>query len=119
MGVGMVWRKSLRSCGRRVAVAAILLGLLLIGVGCRSVMITTEPSGAMIRLDGREVGESPMSLRVWQGLFMGRGQYLIEAEKAGYAVAGRRFREGTFDNVRTAIPAEVHFLLLPATPPRE
>ncbi|MDX9863078.1 MAG: PEGA domain-containing protein, partial [Rhodospirillales bacterium] len=60
---------------RRWLVAGALLLSLLAMAGCRTVAITSEPSGARIRVDGEEVGETPLTCRIWQGLFIVRGEY--------------------------------------------
>jgi hypothetical protein len=83
------------------------------------VAITSEPSGARIRVDGEEVGETPLTCRIWQGLFIVRGEYRIEAEMAGYKTAVRRFYEGPSGNVRSAVPEEIHFDLKAAAVPVE
>ena len=97
-----------------VALVALVLGVA-VG-GCRTVAITSEPSGATVRINGHEAGVTPLECRVWQRLALFPGDYVIEAELAGYAPVRRRFREGPADNVFTVIPEAVKFELqaLPA-----
>jgi hypothetical protein len=96
---------------RRLAIGLALASLAL--SGCRTVTITSEPPGASVRIDGQEAGATPLTCRVWQGLFFFAGEYRIAAEMPGYQPAMRRCREGTFGNVRTAVPPEIHFRLIP------
>ena len=90
-------------------VAGLALLSLLVTAGCRTATITSEPPGARVRVDGKDVGETPLTYRIWQGMFIVRGEYRIEARKPGYKTAVRRFYEGPSGNVRSAVPETIHF----------
>jgi hypothetical protein len=93
-------------------VAGLALSLL-VTTGCRTSTITSEPPGARIRVDDQDVGETPLTCKIWQGWFLFRGEYRVEAEKPGYQAAVRRFYEGPSGNVRSAVPETIHFILQP------
>lgn len=62
--------------------ACVLLGLCLVScVGTKEFTVNTEPEGAEITLNGKEVGKSPVTLTIEQGKSLG-----IIARKDGYAL---------------------------------
>jgi len=102
----------MREAGR-LSLALALLALLLATGGCRTVAITSDPPGALVRINGEEVGATPLDATVWQGLYIFGGEYRFEAELPGHRPGLRRCREGAFGNVRSAVPVEIHFRLAP------
>jgi len=72
-----------RSAVPRFASAWLLLsGATLLGLGCveRTIRITSEPSGALVRLNDEEVGRTPVDVP-----FLYYGTYDVKVEKNGYA----------------------------------
>ena len=51
--------------------------------GTGSLKVTTEPSGALVRVDGDEVGKTPWKKKLESG------NYVVSLEKAGYAAISR------------------------------
>ncbi|GIW74168.1 MAG: hypothetical protein KatS3mg103_0690 [Phycisphaerales bacterium] len=68
-------------CRRSSALAAALgLGVLaMIGCARRSIVITSQPPGALVTLNGVEVGQTPVEVG-----FRFYGQYDLRLRKAGY-----------------------------------
>ena len=66
-----------------------LLLLLLLLAACveRRLWVRTEPAGAIVRINGEEIGPSPASWRFYQ-----YGVVLVEVEKPGFQPIERRVR---------------------------
>jgi hypothetical protein len=91
----------------------ILIGVACLFFGCAGpTRITSEPSSASISLNGTPIGTTPFSYNV-QDIFGMNSSYGFTAEKAGYLPDTKIFREKGFDDARTTIPPQIHFVLQP------
>ena len=72
-----------------IRVRALVLVVLLFPLACveRRLQIRTEPEGALVRVNGREIGRSPIDWR-----FQHYGTVLVEAEFDGYLPAQTEVR---------------------------
>ena len=99
----------------RIATTVIALAVVVITTGCASAVtrITSSPSGATISLNGRYIGETPVSAEVKQGVGIGY-IYRFSATKDGYRgdtkVCDEKFLG---DSVRSVVPPSIHFDLQP------
>lgn len=76
--------------------------------------ITSNPSGATISLDGRYIGETPMSTSVKHKHFDGVSTYTFTATKQGYRADSKVCQDASvLDWVRDTIPPHIHFDLQP------
>ncbi len=105
------------------------MGLCLLGSGCvqRTIRITSEPSGALVWLNDREVGRTPVDVD-----FVHYGTYDVRLIKAGYEPLPT-FGDAMpplWDNVGLDLVAELipakfeshiewHYVLLPANDDRD
>lgn len=96
---------------RRVARAAAVLAVVVLGAsGCaHSVLIRTVPDGAVIKVDGKEMGEGPVVVERAPGLF---GQMAVTAELDGFATE-RTVVEQTDWFLWPALLAITPFIALP------
>ncbi len=114
----------------RHLVAAALAALGLAGLsGCvkRTLTVTSEPSGALVWLNDREVGRTPVTIE-----FVYYGEYDVRLQKAGFepVMTGAHVRPPWWDNVPVDFIAEVapldlnsvsthHFVMTPVDPDRD
>lgn len=113
--------------GGRVMMAAVLAGAAACAGGClqRRIVVTSEPSGAVVWINDQEVGRTPVETG-----FTFYGDYDVRLRKEGYEpVSGaRRARSPWYeypgpDLVASAIPAPIrttvrwHYVLTPLPPP--
>lgn len=68
--------------------ASVLVVFLLLSTACveRRLMIRTEPAGAIVHVNGEEIGRSPVAWR-----FYHYGRILVETERPGYEPESRVF----------------------------
>ena len=88
--------------------------ILLVCGGCAATTyITSDPPGARITVNNGDVGVTPVTAEVKEGIGFG-SVYVVEAKKAGYETAVKVFKEQLFNDARATIPPKIHFLLKPA-----
>lgn len=80
--------------GKTAAFAAILATTIACVVGCngvrRRLTITSEPSGAVVYLNNKEIGKTPIATN-----FLYSGTYNIRCYKEGYETTEKKYKTGT------------------------
>ena len=86
--------KVLRKIGKTAAFAAVLAAAVAPASGCngvrRRLTITSEPSGAVVYLNNKEIGKTPIATN-----FLYSGTYNIRCYKEGYETTEKLCRTGT------------------------
>ena len=86
--------KELRKIGEAAAFAAVLATTIALASGCngvrRRLTVTSEPSGAIVYLNNKEIGRTPISTN-----FLYSGTYNIRCYKEGYETTETAYRTGT------------------------
>ncbi len=103
---------------RSVIVGLALIATILTG-GCFGPAVTTitsSPAGAGIIVNGRDLGVTPLTTKVKQGVGIGY-TYRFTATKPGYCPETKTFEERFLGaTVKGVIPPEMHFELRPQLP---
>lgn len=86
--------KALEKIGKTAVLAAILATSVALASGCngvrRRLTITSEPSGAVVYLNNKEIGKTPIATN-----FLYSGTYNIRCYKEGYETTEKAYTTGT------------------------
>lgn len=92
----------------------IVAGAVLLLTGCTTTMITSDPEGAEVKLNGQYIGLTPFRYKVTQE-FGHINKYRFAATKEGYFTEVKTYYESPMMNVTKVIPEKIHFILRPTT----
>ena len=86
--------RAFEKIGKTAAFAAVLATTVAFAVGCngvrRRLTVTSEPSGAVVYLNNKEIGKTPIATN-----FLYSGTYNIRCYKEGYETTEKKYTTGT------------------------